>query len=59
MTKLSSTVDIAKLTEFIKNQQKIEISDFVYERFNERYLYPIKQLNLNINTDLVLWLFLA
>lgn len=44
MTKLSSTVDIAKLTEFIKNQQKIEISDFVYERFNERYLYPINQL---------------
>ncbi|CAM3517291.1 hypothetical protein [Aequorivita lipolytica] len=45
MTKLSSTVDIKKLTELIKNQQRIEIADFVYERFNERYLYPINQLN--------------
>ena len=45
MTKLSSTIDTDTLTNLIKENNQIEIADFVYNRFNERYIMPINNLN--------------
>lgn len=45
MTKLSSTVTVEKLKEFISNSNKIEIADFIKQRFEERYINPINKLD--------------
>ena len=47
MTKLSTSVDIKKLSQLIKDKNRNEISEFVNERFSERYIKPIKNLNPN------------
>jgi hypothetical protein len=47
MTKLSTSVDTTKLSELIKDKNRNEIADFVNERFSERYIMPIKNLNPN------------
>lgn len=45
MTKLSTSVNTIKLSELIKDKNRNEIADFVNERFLERYIMPIKNLN--------------
>ncbi len=47
MTKLSTSVNTTKLSELIKDKNRNEIADFVNERFSERYIMPIKNLNPN------------
>lgn len=47
MTKLSSSVDIQKLSQLIKDENRNQIAEFINERFYERYINPIKSLNPN------------
>jgi hypothetical protein len=47
MTKLSSSVDIEKLSKFLEDKNQNKIADFVFERFSERYINPIKKLDPN------------
>jgi len=47
MTKLSTSVDTKKLLKLIKDKNRNEIAEFVNERFSERYIKPIKNLNPN------------
>jgi len=44
MTRLSSSIDTNILSKLIKYENRNEIADFVYERFNERYIKPIQNL---------------
>lgn len=45
MTQLSKSVNNKQLAELIKSNKKVEIADFIFERFSERYILPIKNLN--------------
>lgn len=45
MTKLSTSVNLNKLSQLIKDKNRNEIADFINERFSERYIMPIKNLN--------------
>lgn len=45
MTLLSSSVTTTKLNNMIVKSDKIGISDFISERFSERYINPIKALD--------------
>ena len=45
MTNLSSSTDIKTLKKWIATKDQAKIADFVYERFYERYIYPIDQLD--------------
>lgn len=45
MTLLSSTVSIKKLEGFLKDSEKEEIANFVHQRFTERYIKPINNLD--------------
>lgn len=47
MTQLSSSVNDDQLTLLITNSDKIQIADFILERFSERYIIPIENLNKN------------
>lgn len=45
MTLLSSSVTSEKLNKLIINSEKVLIADFILERFNERYISPIENLD--------------
>ncbi len=45
MTKLSTSVDTKKLSQLIKDKNRNGIAEFVNERFSDRYINPIKNLN--------------
>lgn len=45
MTKLSSKIDHNQLKDLIKEKKRIKIADFVFQRFEERYIIPIKVLH--------------
>jgi hypothetical protein len=43
-TKLSSTVTIEKYKNMVNDQDKDGIANFLYERFSERYIIPLKNV---------------
>ena len=47
MTQLSALIDTKKLLLLIENRDRNDIAEFVYNRFSERYINPIKNLNPN------------
>ena len=46
-TKLSSAVTVKKYRNMVNDQDKDGIANFIYERFSERYIIPLKNVPLN------------